>query len=121
MEGNGVRWALWSQRQLKVIKKGEGSGLQWGLLCARHGPGACNTLAPWGRCCILTSQMRKKAQKDEGAYLGSHSQPVAVGLGFRKSAWNLLLANGRWWRRQDLKPFQQRAGGKGSPPSQAVL
>lgn len=84
MRGRG--WGqvgLWSRRQLKVIRKGEDSGPQWGLLCARHGPGACNTLAPWARCCILTSQMWKQAQKDEGAYLGSHSQPVAVGLGFR--------------------------------------
>lgn len=125
MEENGFRWALWSWRQLKIIRKRKGSGPQWGLLYARHGPDTLDALA--SRCCILTLQMRKQAQKDEGACLGSHSQLVVVGLAIRPRSEDLETCLGftvdNWEvvRSQDPKFFQQRAGGKGSPASQAVL
>lgn len=125
MEENGFHWALWSWRQWKVIRKGKGSGPQWALLYVRLGPGTLDASA--SRCCILTLQMRKQDQKDEGACLGSHSQLVVVGLGFRPRSENLetclgfTVDNCEVVTSQDPKFFQQRAGGKGSPASQAVL
>ena len=83
VEGNGISWALWFRSCLKFIRSREGSGPQWGLRCARPVPGALDAFSPWGRCCVLTLQMRKQAQKNEGSCPGSYSVLVVVGLGFR--------------------------------------
>lgn len=110
MEGNGISWALWSWRCWKFMGRGEGSGPQWSLQCASPGPGALDALAPWGRCCILTLQMRKPAQKNKGSHPGSHSRPVEVGLGFRPRSvtWKpticLELAFGNWEVMEEAGP-----------------